>query len=154
MVRYCLYVSASRLTGMSRFSQVERLVEDAQRRNEAMGLTGALIFSGSRFAQFLEGPRDAVEGTLQKIWLDDRHERITVLRDGRADCRRFGNWTLSYSGPSLYVDRHIKSLVGLSDAGVTRVQEVDRLLALLDTTSRAATRNCQTTHTIARVARM
>ena len=142
MFSYHLYVSSSRLSETTRFAEVDDLVEKAQRRNETLGLTGALIFTGSRFAQFLEGPPDSVQTVLESIFSDSRHDQITVLKDGRSNARRFSDWTLSYSGPSLYVDRHVKGLVGHS-VNQLQIADIERLLVLLETTANSSREGAQ-----------
>lgn len=131
MLKYHLYVSASRLDRSESDAEIERLVARAQERNRWLELTGALIFSGSRFAQFLEGPEEKLDLLMSDIRSDPRHHQLTVLSDGFCEERRFKDWSLAYSGLSMYVDRHIKALVGTGEFDTARRKGVDQLMQLI-----------------------
>lgn len=131
MLKYHLYVSVSRLGRNQQDEEVGRIVDTARQRNKAMNVTGALIFSGTRFAQYIEGPAAAVDAIVDDIRKDSRHEQITDLGEGPIEKRKFRGWSLSYSGPSLYVDRHIKALVGGSENRPGRDRNIDQLMRLM-----------------------
>jgi len=70
----------------------------ARRRNQADNITGALLFTASGFAQVLEGQRDAVERTFERIGADPRHADITVLAFTPIERRSFPDWSMGFSG--------------------------------------------------------
>src|ERR1700730_2662969 len=53
-------------------------VSTARCRNKDDNLTGALLFTGGGFAQVLEGRREIVERTFERIAADRRHTDVTV----------------------------------------------------------------------------
>ena len=55
-----LYVSTS-LLGQNAEAEIAGIRQIAESRNPELGLTGVLIFSGHRFAQFLEGPAGSLD---------------------------------------------------------------------------------------------
>lgn len=112
MLRSHLYVSVSQMPEHDCFRAVDAMVEHARRNNERLDLTGALVFTESRFAQYIEGPADQVGQLVETIARDNRHRDITMLFDRISPTRLFGSWSLTYSEVSLYVDRHIKALIG------------------------------------------
>jgi hypothetical protein len=69
------YVSRSTGDAAASEAAMADIVETAHRNNPTRGLTGALIFAGSNFAQILEGPTDAVEAMMASITTDSRHHR-------------------------------------------------------------------------------
>ena len=73
---------------------LDTLLESARRNNAQRGLTGALVFTGGHFAQVLEGPRAALQQTMQAIEGDDRHEAVRRLLDEALPQRRFGQWAM------------------------------------------------------------
>lgn len=86
---------------------VHSIVAHASASNALTGITGALIYSGTRFAQVLEGPDDAVEALFRRIRDDNRH-----VFEAAFDCepiayREFKTWSLCYAGPSVFVARSI-----------------------------------------------
>lgn len=93
-----------------------------------MGVTGALVYTRSRFAQILEGPDEAVDAIMAKIARDPRHEQVTVVDVQRPAERAFGSWSLAYAGGSRYVDKHIAPLL---DGGSARGDEARQLRQLM-----------------------
>ncbi|MEE7439747.1 BLUF domain-containing protein [Methylobacterium oryzae] len=101
-----LYVSRR----MSSDAEVRNIVETSLARNAQLGVTGALVASRGRFAQILEGPRAAVDALMDSIRRDRRHAGVEVLVYDDIDRRRFADWTLAYSGASVFVDGLIGTL--------------------------------------------
>ncbi|HEX9955551.1 MAG TPA: BLUF domain-containing protein [Allosphingosinicella sp.] len=110
-MRTLLYVSESRIDFPREAYQVTDIVNVARARNSRLSVTGALIFTEQSFAQVLEGPAAAVGELMASIERDPRHHRLSVLIDPLAAGRRFSDWSMAYSGPSLYVERHIRPLL-------------------------------------------
>lgn len=100
MIYTLLYVSRNLVDVAGSSAEVSRIVEVSRPRNAALGVTGALIFAESHFAQSLEGTQAAVEELMQSIRRDPRHCDIRVLQAGEAQARRFAHWSLAYYGPS------------------------------------------------------
>ena len=78
--------------------EIDRILDASQRNNARAGVTGALIFNDGVFGQVLEGPRDAVEETFERIQLDDRHSDVTLLDIATVGLRSFGAWTMGFVG--------------------------------------------------------
>jgi Sensors of blue-light using FAD len=102
-----LYVSRSLVGGQTAQVAVADIVDVARRRNAALQVRGALLFTGARFAQALEGPRPAVEELMRSINRDARHTDIVVIHEGDVARPRFAKWALAYSGPSDFVGRTV-----------------------------------------------
>ncbi|TPE50414.1 BLUF domain-containing protein [Amaricoccus solimangrovi] len=71
---------------------LRRIARAATRRNRELGLTGELRFEGSRFAQVIEGPCDAVMVVACDILADPRHQRIEVRRFEPVESRSHAEW--------------------------------------------------------------
>jgi len=104
-----LYVSRSVMHGPHAEQDVRRLAEAARERNRALRVTGALIFTGDHFAQYLEGPAAAVDAVMASIMRDARHRSIASFEQEVA-WRRFADWDLAFSGQSSFVDRQVRAL--------------------------------------------
>jgi hypothetical protein len=78
--------------------EIRAILASARRCNEANHLTGALLFTASGFAQVLEGPREAVERTFERIGADPRHADVTVLSFTPTAHRSFPEWTMGFRG--------------------------------------------------------
>jgi hypothetical protein len=74
------------------------ILDTARRRNKADNVTGALLFTASGFAQVLEGTRDVVERTFERISADPRHADVTVLSFTPTERRSFPDWSMGFSG--------------------------------------------------------
>lgn len=90
---------------------VGEIVAASRERNAALGITGALIFTGGHFAQVLEGSPEAVEELMANIRCDPRHRNVRTVEMVNVPERRFPGWSLAYSGHSSFVDRHIRPLM-------------------------------------------
>ena len=68
--------------------------QTAKRLNALDGITGLLIFNGSRFLQIIEGDEAAIDDLIERLRRDDRHSAVG-LRDTRyADHRAFPDWSM------------------------------------------------------------
>jgi hypothetical protein len=83
-------------TGMT--GQLDAILVASRRRNEVDNVTGALLFTASGFAQVLEGPREIVEQTFERINADPRHADVTVLSFTPTERRSFPDWAMGFSG--------------------------------------------------------
>ena len=108
MIFRWFYISTSRLAEDESDELVADIVRDSIPRNRKLQVTGALLFTGRHFAQYLEGPATSVD-TLQRIILDDlRHEDIRTIAEGAYPCRRFVTWSLAYVPPARSGERRIE----------------------------------------------
>lgn len=125
-----LYASRALVAGAAADAAVEDIVRISRQRNNALDVTGALLFSGGHFAQWLEGSPESVEALMHSIGRDPRHTDIVILESGPAAARRFPDWTLAYAGRSTFVDGALAAAVEgepTADPGRTR-----RISALLE----------------------
>ncbi|MCJ2119032.1 BLUF domain-containing protein [Methylobacterium sp. J-001] len=79
---------------------VGQILTASQRNNARADVTGALMFNAGAFAQVLEGPRQGVEETFERIQCDGRHGDVTVLQCGPTESRNFANWSMAFVGAS------------------------------------------------------
>jgi len=78
--------------------ELRAILAVARRRNKADNVTGALLFTASGFAQVLEGYREVVERTFERIGADRRHADVTVLAFTPTERRTFPDWSMGFSG--------------------------------------------------------
>ena len=106
-----LYISESSLEPWEATPSVSQIVADAQVRNSEFEITGALLFTGTHFAQILEGPRGSFEQLMSSIQNDSRHRNIVIVDHSPIVARRFPDWKMAYRGPSQFVSRHVVRLL-------------------------------------------
>lgn len=101
-----LYVSKTLLEAPQAETEVAQIVAGSVSRNARLGVTGALVSTGTYFAQLLEGPEGAVAELMQSINADARHMRVRTIRTAQEE-RRFAAWSMVYTGYASFVDRYI-----------------------------------------------
>lgn len=86
-------------------AEVRSILDQSARNNPPLGITGALLFNGTFFAQILEGDRKAVTETFCRISNDPRHTDIVIMEMRPIDRRRFSDWCLAFAGHSDEIDQ-------------------------------------------------
>lgn len=76
--------------------ELESLLRAARENNQAMDITGMLLFHEGSFIQALEGDQASVEKLYKKIGKDQRHVETKVLFRGMVSERDFKNWSMGF----------------------------------------------------------
>jgi len=126
-----IYVSRSRLPEAEADDAVRAIVRVSRERNAREGISGALLFTGTGFAQVLEGGVDAVLLLMRDIERDSRHEAVEIVRQEKIAARRFGDWTMAYAGTSGYVRAQVEAARGAARDPAGKAADVAALLRLL-----------------------
>jgi Sensors of blue-light using FAD len=99
-LRHWIYVS--QLASQVPSTAVAAILKVSRERNHALGITGALIFDGERFAQWLEGSPAAVRSLIARIDADPRHAGIDVLYEGPFHGPRLAaQWLAGFAEPAV-----------------------------------------------------
>jgi hypothetical protein len=88
-------------------ADLEEIIAISVRNNEAVGITGMLVFRDGFFAQLLEGPRAEVCATYNRVARDARHCEVTVVEAGPVDRRLFPTCWMALAGPAALDDRQL-----------------------------------------------
>ncbi len=123
------YVSESLLAPAVRAAAVERLVIHARQCNATLGVTGALLFAGNRFAQTIEGDEAVADALMMRIEHDARHRVLCVVERHGIDDRSFPAWSMAYSGDSVFVAQAVAR--ALSGTLPSAPVDVRRLLQMM-----------------------
>jgi blue light- and temperature-responsive anti-repressor len=91
-------VIAQAMPGAVLEDEIRAILATARRCNKLDNVTGALLFTASGFAQVLEGMRDVVERTFERISSDPRHADVTVLSFTPTERRSFPDWSMGFTG--------------------------------------------------------
>lgn len=78
-------------------ADLDQLLLDARVANELADVTGALLYGGQRFFQYLEGTRADVEQIYARIARASQHHRLEILEQGRVDKRLFQRWHMGFA---------------------------------------------------------
>jgi hypothetical protein len=77
-------------------TEVSRIIQVSRTNNPAAGLTGVLVYTGTDFAQVIEGRPDAVETLWRKLQADPRHHGLIVFIDEPTERPWFETWRMGY----------------------------------------------------------
>ncbi len=73
------------------------LVDQCQRNNERLGITGILVFSDGNFMQVIEGADLVTNALYERIKLDVRHQGVTTVHQQPIEVREFQGWSMAYN---------------------------------------------------------
>jgi hypothetical protein len=121
---------ASTAYGMER--EIQAILESARRCNIADHVTGALLCTPSGFAQVLEGPREVLERTFERIDGDRRHADVMALSFTPTGRRSFPDWPMGFHRQTSAEEAdplaHLLADSGFAGRRVTTGRDVLRLL--------------------------
>jgi hypothetical protein len=76
--------------------QLQDLLKVSRRKNSACQVTGLLLYVSGNFIQLLEGAREDVLATRDRIAADTRHRGMNTLLDGPCEKRDFQDWSMGF----------------------------------------------------------
>jgi hypothetical protein len=77
-------------------SQLQDLLTVSRDRNQECGLTGMLLYLHGNFIQLLEGEKEAVVATRERIGKDPRHRGMITLLETECEKRDFPDWSMGF----------------------------------------------------------
>ncbi|MGZ8287318.1 MAG: BLUF domain-containing protein [Allosphingosinicella sp.] len=86
------YTSRARLD--LRDEEVAAIHQTARHLNALDGISGLLLFDGSRFLQIVEGTEDAVDTLVERLRMDPRHSAFEVRDERYVERRAFPDWSM------------------------------------------------------------
>ncbi|SEC04462.1 Sensors of blue-light using FAD [Nocardioides exalbidus] len=87
---------ASSATELMSVGQLVDLIEQIRPKNERLGITGLLLYSGGAVMQTLEGDALVVDDLLELIEADPRHTGVRVVDRRYVDERAFSTWSMGF----------------------------------------------------------
>ena len=125
-------ISVSRKTFPAAKNQeaVSDILLVSRERNKLLQVTGALFSASKTFAQFIEGPKLAIDQLMESITRDTRHRDVKVVSVKNEVPRKFPDWAMAYCGDEYYMDRHISRLFEALPEGLFK-EQLGQLEALM-----------------------
>lgn len=115
-------------------SDVLQILARSRANNWRIGITGCLLFSGSHFAQMLEGEASVVQGLADRIATDPRHTDFRIVLDREDRQRRYPDWSMGFLYSADFGDRLEHALAhpqALSDRELSELAAGMRLDSLM-----------------------
>jgi Sensors of blue-light using FAD len=109
--------------GLSRLANFRLIHDTAMKINRLNSISGFLIFTTAHFVQVLEGQREAVVETYERIKRDPRHHDVTLVSLASAQFRSFPTWLMG----AIHDDVAIQE--AMLNAGVGNSNDLTRLNA-------------------------
>lgn len=91
---HCAYTSTAN-TDLSAPALAE-LLRRSRVKNEALGITGMLLYSNGSFMQVIEGEEAAIDALYARISADTRHHHVTLIIREPIPKRTFGAWSMGF----------------------------------------------------------
>ena len=86
------YTSRARLDLDDR--DLDAIHQTARHLNALDGVTGLLLFDGSRFLQIVEGAEAAIDNLVERLRRDPRHSAFEVRDERFVERRSFADWSM------------------------------------------------------------
>jgi hypothetical protein len=86
------YTSRARLDLTA--ADVGAIHRTARHLNALDGVTGLLVFDGSRFLQIVEGAAEAIDDLLARLRRDPRHDALEIRDERMVAARSFPDWSM------------------------------------------------------------
>ena len=90
----------SSTTDLLSVTQLVELIEEIRPKNERLGVTGLLLYSGGSVIQTLEGSSHAVYQVFDAIRVDTRHGDVRIVDRRYVGARSFGTWSMGFRNVS------------------------------------------------------
>lgn len=74
--------------------ELAQIHETARHLNALDGVTGLLLFDGSRFLQIIEGGEEAIDNLVGRLRMDPRHSAFEVRDERFVEQRSFEDWSM------------------------------------------------------------
>jgi len=74
--------------------QLEEIHRTARDLNAIDGITGLLVFNGTRFLQVIEGSETAVDDLVARLRRDTRHSGVEIRDERTIQERSFPDWSM------------------------------------------------------------
>ncbi|MCZ8021133.1 MAG: BLUF domain-containing protein [Cytophagales bacterium] len=110
MVHYLVYISVA--ANALPEDELKAIMHKSVTNNQRDQLSGMLLYCGGKFMQVLEGQKENVMQTFERIMMDHRHKRIAVILEGQVEQRNFAGWNLGFK--SMNTDE-LETLSGYRD---------------------------------------
>ena len=91
---YLIYVSYARHKMAD--DDLLKLLEECRSNNEGNGITGMLLYIDKKFIQVIEGDKQTVVDLFDRISLDRRHKKVSIILEGELKTRNFQGWAMAF----------------------------------------------------------
>jgi len=107
---HCIYASTASSACPPR--EFAELLGYARAKNSERGITGMLLHVDGNFFQVLEGEPAAVDPLFERIAVDPRHSRVTMIMREPIARRAFADWSMGFADMA---SSQLNNTLGMND---------------------------------------
>ncbi len=96
-------------------NDIDDILQTSKRNNKKSHITGLLCFNRKYFLQCIEGSREQVNRTYNKILQDKRHHDVIMLGYEEINERSFNDWDMGFIAESSFTKEMITRFTPTSD---------------------------------------
>ncbi|MBC7922371.1 MAG: BLUF domain-containing protein [Ferruginibacter sp.] len=93
MLSQLVYVSNRQVTCPE--AEIEKILASCRKKNASLDITGVLLYSPTRFIQYLEGDAKEILRLYDRIKTDPRHRQVRLVSYGSIQNRAFPSWQMA-----------------------------------------------------------
>lgn len=93
MLSQLVYISSRKVSCSA--AEIDKIVASCQKNNAPLDITGLLLYSETRFIQYLEGDARKIVSLYDQIKTDLRHEQVRMISYGPITERAFPSWHMA-----------------------------------------------------------
>lgn len=76
------------------YPELKDIMEKSEKNNTPVGISGMLCFGNEKFLQILEGERQVISATYERILQDERHYNSQIIEFIEIESRLFTQWSM------------------------------------------------------------
>ncbi|MEA3064453.1 MAG: hypothetical protein QOJ27_892 [Sphingomonadales bacterium] len=99
--------------------ELNAIHQTARHLNALDGVTGLLLFDGSRFLQIIEGGEAAIDNLVERLRMDPRHSAFEVRDERFVERRSFADWSMELLRVSAGYKAAREEVASILPSGVT-----------------------------------
>ncbi|MBL7858670.1 MAG: BLUF domain-containing protein [Cyclobacteriaceae bacterium] len=93
MLAHLAYVSNRKSTCTE--SEIESILKSCKKNNPPLNITGVLLYSDTKFIQYVEGESNELLALYDKIKKDPRHDKAVMVSYGPIAAKIFPSWHMA-----------------------------------------------------------
>jgi hypothetical protein len=96
-------------------SELLKLLQQCQKNNPPLGVTGMLLYGNGTFLQTIEGDDAVVDQLVERIAKDPRHTKLQFFSRKQIERRQYSEWSMGFHRIS---DQELGQIEGLKSFGM------------------------------------
>lgn len=123
------FLYSSRISPAASASCIVDILKTARNFNKQALITGILVFDGTQFHQYIEGPQPALQELVERISRDERHVDFTPrYSEPLGKSRLFSSWSMAY----ILLDDSVEDSQNLNAiSSLTAIEKLKEMIPLL-----------------------